>query len=138
MRGNYKHGHSPNFDQSPEYKAWQAMKRRCSGKTKDAPLYSGRGILVCPEWATDFPAFLRHVGLRPGPGYGYEPGNVRWATATEQARNRRSTRVDAFDVRLIRFWKEKGYTQSAIAKAFEMSQSMVSNIVRGEYWGDVQ
>jgi hypothetical protein len=52
---------------------------------------------VCAEWK-DFAVFLAHVGPRPSAKHsldridnarGYEPGNVRWATLSEQARNRR-------------------------------------------------
>lgn len=49
-------------------------------------------------WRNNFPAFLAHVGRRPAPdltldridndGH-YEPGNVRWATKSQQAFNRR-------------------------------------------------
>lgn len=61
--------------------------------------YGGRGISICKRWVDSFEAFLADVGRRPGPGYsidrknndrGYEPGNVRWATATQQMRNRRN------------------------------------------------
>lgn len=84
----------------PEYGIWKQMRYRCSrpnhAKFKD---YGGRGISVCAEWVADFGAFLAYVGHRPTEGHSldrypnndgnYEPGNVRWATATEQANNRR-------------------------------------------------
>lgn len=53
---------------------------------------------MAPEWKDDFLAFMAHIGPRPGPEYSvdridnngnYEPGNVRWATGSEQVRNRR-------------------------------------------------
>jgi hypothetical protein len=75
------------------------MIRRCENPNDQAyPRYGGRGITVCPEWRADFAAFLRDVGRRPNPELsidridndrGYEPGNVRWATAKQQANNRR-------------------------------------------------
>ena len=66
--------------------------------------YAGRGIAICDRW-WDFGLFLADMGKAPGPEYSieridndgdYEPGNCRWATATEQARNRRTTRWVTF------------------------------------------
>jgi hypothetical protein len=61
-----------------------------------------KNITVCDEWREDggFEKFLLEIGPRPGPGFsidridnsrGYGPGNVRWATPKQQARNRKNT-----------------------------------------------
>jgi hypothetical protein len=65
--------------------------------------YGGRGISVCDEWRHSFKAFLAHIGPRPSSEHSldrypnndgnYEPGNVRWATRSQQRRN---TRVNHF------------------------------------------
>lgn len=82
-----------------EYNAWEGMKQRCNNaNSKSYYNYGGRGIRVCDKWANSFMAFLSDVGRCPAPGLSidrinnngnYEPGNVRWATATEQSRNNR-------------------------------------------------
>lgn len=83
---------------TPEYWAWQHMKRRCHDpKDKSFPDYGGKGIAVCPEWRGRFRAFLAAMGPKPSPLHsldridgakGYQPGNVRWATPEQQAQNR--------------------------------------------------
>jgi hypothetical protein len=87
----------------PRYAAWRDMLGRCyNPKTRSYPLYGGRGITVCDAWRGEdgLTNFLNQVGERPGVGYSldrvnvdgnYEPGNVRWATDTEQMRNRRDS-----------------------------------------------
>ena len=98
-----KHGHATDGAVSPEYQAWLNMRARCDGRSDSARRhYVARGITVCDRWATSFEAFLADVGPRPSPEHSidridnegnYEPGNVRWATRTEQARNTRTTRI---------------------------------------------
>ncbi len=85
---------------SPEYSAWAMMIARCTNpKNGQWHNYGARGIKVAEEWRRDFAAFLAHVGRRPTAEYSldrinnegnYEPGNVRWATASVQCRNRRT------------------------------------------------
>lgn len=97
-----RHGHAPRrLGPSPEWRSWQHAKARCENPSDaDWPSYGGRGIGMHPAWSKSFEAFLAHIGPRP-PGTsldridndkGYEPGNVRWATSAEQARNRRKPR----------------------------------------------
>lgn len=88
---------------TPEHVAWLSMRSRCYRTTdrryKD---YGGRGIRVCGRWLESFQNFFADVGLRPSPKHSidridvngnYEPGNVRWATAEEQQRNRTDSRL---------------------------------------------
>lgn len=87
---------------SKEYTARISMLARCyNPKNKHYRDYGGRGITVCAAWRESFEAFLADVGHKPHSGLSldrinndgnYEPGNVRWATATQQARNQRQRR----------------------------------------------
>lgn len=107
-----KHGHSwKEGAPSPEYRAWANMKHRCCNPAANGfSNYGGRGITVCERWVESFEAFLADMGPRPSPKYSldridnagnYEPQNCRWATATEQSRNRRGTANIPFDGRLV-------------------------------------
>jgi hypothetical protein len=84
--------------------------------------YGGRGITVCERWKK-FENFLEDMGECPDKltidrvnnDGNYEPGNCRWATAKEQALNRRSCRV-----------VEYGGQQMPLKKAGELSGTTVS------------
>lgn len=103
---NTRHGGAARGKQHPLYAIWQQMIKRC-GNPRDRSWrwYGARGIKVCARWRGSFEAFLTDVGERPPGRNGsrplytldrinndgdYEPGNVRWATESEQSRNRRS------------------------------------------------
>lgn len=91
---------------TPEYEAWHGMVRRCT-YPKDISYrnYGARGIKVCKRWRngeggeSGFWCFFHDLGPRPSPDHSidrvnnngdYETSNVRWASAKEQGRNRRT------------------------------------------------
>lgn len=94
---NYVHG----LFGTRTYQTWHLMMARCyNPKDRSYPRYGGRGIAVCERWH-DLLQFVGDVGERPaGLTLGrinndgnYEPGNVRWEAPTQQANNRRSSRL---------------------------------------------
>jgi len=109
LQAKATHGETRRSKQrSSEYQTWLAIIARCENpNTRGWQYYGARGIKICREWRHDFAAFLAHVGRKPSPKHSidridvngnYEPGNVRWATAKEQANNRRARSIDRFTV----------------------------------------
>lgn len=98
---NLIHGKAAGPSVDKALTALYSARRRCHTPTNPKyPDYGGRGISVCEEWRTNPKSFLEHIGPRPD-GFSldridvngnYEPGNVRWADAKQQAENRRARR----------------------------------------------
>lgn len=94
---------------SPEYNAWRSMKERVKPTSPNHAWYYDKGVTVCEQWTNSFEDFLADVGLKPSPYHSldrfpdpngnYEPGNVRWATASEQSLNRRNAQLLTFQGR---------------------------------------
>lgn len=126
------------------YGIWAQMRARCNyPKHKFFAYYGGRGISVCDRWCESFAAFAADVGPRPSPRHSldrknndgnYEPGNVRWATDIEQARNKRNSKLSEEAALCIRELRRRGAKGVVLAAAFGVSNSLISKVVLGKYW----
>lgn len=119
--GIRKHGRS----QTGAYSSWKKMVARCVDSSNHAwKDYGGRGIQVCERWLV-FENFYEDMGERPprmtidriDANGNYEPGNCRWATRTEQNRNKRNNVRLAYQGRtelLVDWAKELGVSHQVL------------------------
>jgi hypothetical protein len=120
-----------------EYRTWKGLRRRCtSDSSPDAIDYKARGITVCDRWS-DFAAFLADMGACPSQKHSidridndgpYSPENCRWATASEQANNKRSNYRICVNGRT--------YTVAQLAVAMKLPASTIYHLVNrhGDHW----
>jgi len=125
-----KHGHLIG-GMPPEYRSWAKAKSRCHTKSDHSfAEYGARGICMCSRWRDSFAAFYEDMGTRPSAKHsidrkngdlGYWCGrceectrngwiaNCRWATPTQQSRNRAHVRKIAYKGQelLLPEWAEK-------------------------------
>lgn len=102
----YLTAHATKSLHRSEYISWMSMNGRCyNANDPSYDRYGGRGITVCDQWRRSFATFLKDMGNRPkgtsldriDVNGNYEPGNCKWSTAKEQARNRRYNRMITCD-----------------------------------------
>lgn len=122
------HGHARPGQRTRTYTTWQGILQRCTNPNYHKyPTYGGRGIRVCDQWQGEhgYENFLRDMGEAPegmsiereNNNGNYEPGNCRWATRAEQARNQRSNIRIEFRGRsmiLVDWANEIGITYGAL------------------------
>lgn len=132
IKRSTKHNHSKRNKITKTYQIWKSMRQRCTNpNNKRYGDYGGRKITVCKRWMK-FENFLQDMGERPE-GYsihrknnnkGYYKSNCKWATRTEQARNKRNNHLITY----------KGKTQclASCSEAFDISYSALkSRLQRG-------
>ena len=114
--GNYKHG----LRRHRLYGIWAGMTNRCYNKND--PHYSrwgGKNIFVCDKWRNNFQTFYNWAISN---GYSdeltldridndgnYEPSNCRWATISEQNRNKKNVKFIEYNGKsqLLEEWSKE-------------------------------
>lgn len=121
------HGHSTKLKHTSEYRTWASMKSRCNNKNATGyKHYGGRGIKYDPRWDI-FANFIEDMGFKPSVFHSidridydgnYTKENCRWATDTEQARNKSSNNY--MDYKGVRY-----PTISDLAEAYNLNEDRI-------------
>lgn len=136
-----KHG----MDGSPEYRAWQNMKKRCYNELNTHyHYYGGRGIKVCDRWLHSFKNFYADMGGKPfkkaqidriDNDGDYEPDNCRWVTPAENSRKRSTSKLSIEKAREIRTeYSHNILTQKQLAEIYNVEQTTISEVVNNNIW----
>ena len=121
------------------------MIHRCHDKNyRDYSRWGGKGIKVCSSWRNNFSQFVEDVGAKPGKEFsldridntkGYEPGNVKWSTASEQAHNRCNNNFITFngETKVVRDWGKQfgfktGTLETRIALGWPIEKALTTNV----------
>lgn len=111
----------------PLYATYKAMLKRCRNQDDDTyRYYGGRGIKVCERWQgkSGFTNFIADMGERPegmtldriDNDGNYEPTNCRWATLSQQQRNKRLTVKPKYGYRGVFWHRQSGLWTAHIRK----------------------
>jgi len=110
-----KNTRNRGLSKTPTYLTWNSMRRRCFlGSQGKKPAYAN--VKVCERWE-EFSNFLEDMGERPeGTSLDrinvlgdYEPENCRWATPSEQQRNKKFNRTLTYNgvTKSVHDWSEE-------------------------------
>lgn len=133
-------------------KYYRQIKFRTENKNSNSyKNYGGRGIKMCDEWKNSYDTFVKYInetlGERPDGASidridndkGYEPGNIRWATAEVQGQNRRTTILneESVAVILILYYKYKFKISEILDRMNLPSRAAISGTVNCRSWKNV-
>jgi hypothetical protein len=135
---------------TPEHRAWCSMMARCywsKAGDRNYALYRGAGVSVCDRWHA-FENFLADMGTKPSPKHSldrypnaagnYGPGNCRWATAKQQARNWKTRNVlfeHAGEALTLSEWAERlgisrGSLRDRINSGWSLARALTTGPIR--------
>ncbi len=128
------HGGYLGGKEQPEHYVWRTMHARCGNPKAAAYRYYGaKGVKVCKRWES-YENFLADMGRRPSPEHslerirtdaGYKPSNCRWATRSEQQKNKTTTK-----------WYTNGeFTGTLVECADYLGISKALALWRWKQWG---
>ncbi len=122
--------------------SYASMKARCyNSKNDNYKWYGGIGITVCDRWMAGFEYFYEdmeatwflgaQIDRYPNTKGKYEKSNCRWATPTQQQRNKLCVKVTETDVLFIR---ESKLLQRELAEMFGVKNGTISRIKNNKRW----
>lgn len=128
---------SHGMTKSKAYATWRSMLQRCNRDSR----YKGK-VFVCDRWMS-FENFYSDMGDAPSGtsldridgSKGYEPGNCRWATASEQAINRKTTVFIEHNgvTKCLSEWaKELGISRKTIKYRMDSGWSIADALAKGK------
>jgi len=129
----------------PLYETWRNMVRRCHAPGfPDFKHYGARGIQVWPAWRDDFQSFAdwieSNLGSRPegmtldriDNDRGYDPENLKWATWSEQNRNRRGTASAETAAKIREAYEAGEGSPRVLAERFGVTKSVADRAIWGQ------
>jgi len=138
---------------TPEYKVWAgAVQRVTNSNYAHWDRYGGRGISMCKEWLHSPEQFIKDMGKRPSVNHSidrinndgnYEPSNCRWATKSEQMKNRHhrdisgmknhNAKMSDIQVMMARVkYLFTGINQANLAIKYGISKASMNKILHGD------